>query len=100
MPVLRVDLPATIRTLHEVHRVLPFAAVIDHGARLLDDITPASLGDRWCAVVGSEDDGISEGVREACGPDQRVRIWMRDDVDYLNIGVAAAVLLNGLRERE
>ena len=55
---------------------------------------------RWCCVVGSEDKGITAAVRAAVGSDARVRIWMRAGVDSLNIGVAAAVLLNGLRERE
>jgi len=49
--------------------------------------------------VGSENDGVSDGVRDACA-DTLVRIWMRPGVDSLNIGVAAAVMLNGLRERE
>ena len=38
IPVIRCDLPATIRMLRERHGVEPFAAVIDNDARNLDDI--------------------------------------------------------------
>lgn len=51
-----------------------YGAVIDRDARLLDDIPKGGVEQRWCVVVGSENDGIGPGVREVCR-DTLVRIW-------------------------
>jgi 23S rRNA (guanosine2251-2'-O)-methyltransferase len=44
-----------------------------------------------CLVFGSEGNGISKAVLEAC--DETVAIPMANDVDSLNVGAAAAVFL-------
>ncbi len=44
-----------------------------------------------CIVFGSEGNGISKSVLEAC--DEAVAIPMANDVDSLNVGAAAAVFL-------
>jgi tRNA G18 (ribose-2'-O)-methylase SpoU len=44
-----------------------------------------------CVVLGSEGDGISPAVRDAC--DDRVAVPMQRNVDSLNVGSAAAVFL-------
>lgn len=55
--------------------------------------SPAEVGltGDCCIVFGSEGEGLAPGVREACG--QRVAIPMVPQVDSLNVGSAAAVLL-------
>src|SRR5205814_2594351 len=44
-----------------------------------------------CIIFGSEGEGISKAVLEAC--DEAVAIPMPPDVDSLNVGAAAAVFL-------
>jgi len=52
-----------------------------------------------CIVFGSEGDGISTSVLEAC--DEAVAIPMAPTVDSLNVGAAAAVFLYEVqRQRE
>ena len=55
--------------------------------------------ERWCCVLGNEHAGVSEAVRLVQGT-RALRISMPPGVDSLSINNAAAVLLNGLRERE
>lgn len=64
----------------------------DGHARALGTVAaPARLG----VVLGNEGDGVSPAITQAC--DDAVRIAMADDVDSLNVGAAAAVLLWALR---
>ncbi len=65
----------------------------------IDGNTDMSLSARWCLVLGNEDVGVSDSVRNAKGM-RRVRISMAKGVDSLSINNATAVLLNGFRERE
>jgi tRNA G18 (ribose-2'-O)-methylase SpoU len=48
--------------------------------------------------VGSEANGISPSVIQAC--DSTLRIDMAIGVDSLSVPIATGILLNGLRERE
>ena len=74
-----------------------FAGVIDADAPSLSTM-PRLRSSRWCVVVGSEAHGITQHVRDACTT--RLRIPMRPGVDSMAINVAAAILMNGLRERD
>jgi len=104
VPVIRCqDLAQTLQQLQEVHSVQSFGAVIDEDATSLRSLnsTPESVfvASRWCCVLGNEDAGISDAVRNV--PDLvRLRVDMLPGVDSLSINNATAVLLNGLRERE
>jgi tRNA G18 (ribose-2'-O)-methylase SpoU len=49
-------------------------------------------------VVGSEANGLSPNVIQAC--DSTLRIDMAIGVDSLSVPIATGILLNGLRERE
>lgn len=60
---------------------------------------PTLPSPRRCLVVGNEQDGLSPQACAACSGGG-LRIEMAPGVDSLNVGVATAVLLNGLRERE
>jgi tRNA G18 (ribose-2'-O)-methylase SpoU len=65
-----------------------FAADPGEGHRPL---CSASLQEDCCIVLGSEGDGLSPEVRDAC--DECVTIPMQRDVDSLNVAAAAAVCL-------
>jgi tRNA G18 (ribose-2'-O)-methylase SpoU len=54
-------------------------------------LSQADFSDDCCIVFGSEGDGISASVLEAC--DEAVAIPMPPAVDSLNVGAAAAVFL-------
>ena len=54
-------------------------------------LSQADFSDDCCIVFGSEGDGISPAVLEAC--DEAVAIPMPPEVDSLNVGAAAAVFL-------
>ena len=98
MPVIRVDnLAETLRQLRFTHCMRSFGAVIDMDAVKMREVESPSP-QRWCAVVGCEDSGISKEVRDAC--DHLVRIDMAPGVDSLSITVAAGVFLAGLRGKE
>lgn len=58
----------------------------------LPDATPRSAHDRVALVMGSEFDGLGPDATATC--DALVRIAMAAGVDSLNVGVAAAVLLD------
>lgn len=69
----------------------------------LDPSAPAtlaelSLGRRCAVVVGSEELGVSRGVRRACG--HRARLTMTGRVQSLNASVAAAVALYELTRQQ
>ena len=55
------------------------------------DVSRAACGDRCAIVVGNEGAGVSDAVREAA--DALVAVPIRDGVESLNVGAAAAVLL-------
>lgn len=54
-------------------------------------LSQADFSDDCCLIFGSEGDGISPAVLEAC--DEAVAIPMPPEVDSLNVGAAAAVFL-------
>jgi len=89
MPVVHTDdLVATIHHLREDHRITVYAAHPHANDRTLMDV---SLTSDSCLVFGSEGDGISERVRDAC--DACVAIPMQNSVDSLNVGTAGGVFL-------
>lgn len=96
IPVIRGNLPAMLRELRERWSVLTAAAVIQEGARFLDEMK--EVPQRWAIVVGSEHFGVSQAAREACG--LLLKIRMAPNVDSLNVVVSAGVLLHGCVERE
>jgi tRNA G18 (ribose-2'-O)-methylase SpoU len=62
-------------------------------------LSQADFSGDCCLVFGSEGDGISMPVLEAC--DEAVAISMPPTVDSLNVGAAAAVFLyEANRQRE
>ena len=61
------------------------------GGTTLDDLDPDVAAGPLVVVVGSEGDGLSRLVSEAC--DLRVGIPMTHDTESLNAGVAAGVAL-------
>ncbi len=61
------------------------------GGTTLDDLDPELTAGPLVVVVGSEGDGLSRLVSEAC--DLRVGIPMTHDTESLNAGVAAGVAL-------
>ena len=58
----------------------------------LPDATPRAVHDRVALIMGSEFDGLGPDATATC--DALVRIAMAAGVDSLNVGVAAAVLLD------
>jgi tRNA G18 (ribose-2'-O)-methylase SpoU len=92
------SLAATLLALNAVDGVHSYAAVIDDDATLLHKLPAKSSPRRWCVVVGNEHRGISDSVRSAC--QTKLRIDMHPDVDSFAINVAAAIVINGIRERE
>lgn len=96
VPVVRCSLPSTLTELNREFGLVSYAAVIDDDAPLLHEL--GASPESWCVVMGNEDVGISEQVREVCY--SRVRIDMEPEVDSLNIGVAAGILLHGFRSQE
>ena len=69
-------------------------AEVSSGARDLDDVLRQPLRPRspLAVVLGSEADGLSPRLREAC--QYRVRIPISHQVESLNVASAAAILLN------
>mmetsp|Transcript_20440 Transcript_20440/g.28755 ORF Transcript_20440/g.28755 Transcript_20440/m.28755 type:complete len:577 (-) Transcript_20440:176-1906(-) len=53
----------------------------------------------WCVVLGNEANGISNEVIKACTMG-KLHVGIVPEVDSLSVGVAAGILLHGLRERE
>lgn len=52
---------------------------------------PGAAPPEWALIIGSEATGLSPGVRPLCR--QLLRIPVREDIDSLNAGVAAGILL-------
>jgi tRNA G18 (ribose-2'-O)-methylase SpoU len=96
LPIMEnVDLPDTLRALRA--RGIRCLAAHPHA----DDrkLQHAGLSADCCVVFGSEGEGISPEVLEAC--DQMVAIPMASGVDSLNVGNAAAVFFyEALRQRD
>ena len=96
VPVVKVkDLKSVLSLLIEEHDVQVFAAVIDKDASLLRQILRKPISDRWVAVLGNEDKGISQPIAS----DNRIvktRIDMADGVDSLSINNACAIFLFAL----
>eukprot|EP00927_Polykrikos_kofoidii_P072735 TRINITY_DN68824_c0_g1_i1.p1 TRINITY_DN68824_c0_g1~~TRINITY_DN68824_c0_g1_i1.p1 ORF type:complete len:380 (+),score=54.71 TRINITY_DN68824_c0_g1_i1:125-1141(+) len=98
VPTFRGNLPDMMKVLRD-HNVLTAAAVVQDGARFLDEIGGShSLPQRWAMVVGSEHFGVSKEVRHAC--ELLLKVRMAEGVDSLNVVVSAGVLLHGCTERE
>ncbi len=57
----------------------------------LGQSTPASLSGPIAVIMGSEEDGISPDLLRLC--DQRLRIPMSGQIQSLNVGVAAGIML-------
>ncbi len=88
LPVLCVeDLPAVLAAL-KGRGVLCLAAAL-YGAQPLHTVTAGRGG--VCLVIGSEGQGLSRPVLDACAA--AVRIPMTDRVESLNAGAAGSVLL-------
>ena len=81
-------------------------ALRQHGVRCIaahpreaKSLTRSDFTGDCCLVFGSEGPGISSAVLESC--DEAVAIPMRENVDSLNVGAAAAVFLyEAQRQRE
>lgn len=67
-------------------------------ADALDSHALADDAPRWLLAVGNEDRGVQPTIAAAC--DARVAIPMAPGCDSLNVGVAAGILLHGLRAAE
>jgi tRNA G18 (ribose-2'-O)-methylase SpoU len=88
LPVIPVtDLAGVLRTLHTKHRVQSFAA---HPHAKESTLQRAVFTSDCCLVFGSEGEGISQRVLEACG--ERIAIPMLNGVDSLNVASASAVV--------
>lgn len=100
LPSIRVkNLSKCIQKLHSEFQINSYAAVIDNGADMvLESTQRGEISKAWCLVLGNEGNGISKEVIESCG--NRLRISMSDGVDSLSVGVAAGILMHGIRERE
>jgi 23S rRNA (guanosine2251-2'-O)-methyltransferase len=87
LPVVHcVDLQSDLKRL----RALGVRVV---GAHLAGSIplSKADLSGRICIILGNEESGLSDSVRERC--DTLVAIPMHNQTDSLNVGSAAAVFL-------
>jgi tRNA G18 (ribose-2'-O)-methylase SpoU len=97
LPIVRCDdLGSSLKRLHADYGLVSYAGVIDDDAPLVASVPDAPA--RWCAVVGNEDKGISDKVRDACEASGggRLRIKMAPGCDSLSITVAAGILIYGL----
>ena len=74
------------------------SSVVQDNSKFMDDIPSNSLPTAWMLVIGSEHFGVSQEVRAIS--EECLMVRMAAGVDSLNANVAAAVLLNGLVERE
>ena len=64
-------------------------------ARSLEEFSARPRPERIALVVGTEGEGLSPALEEIA--DVRVRIPIADDVDSLNVAVAAGIALYALR---
>jgi 23S rRNA (guanosine2251-2'-O)-methyltransferase len=90
LPVCREpDLRQTITFLKESG--LTVIACTEKADADLGHTAPASLSGPIAVVMGSEEDGISPDLLRLC--DQRLRIPMSGQIQSLNVGVAAGIML-------
>ncbi|MDO7885221.1 23S rRNA (guanosine(2251)-2'-O)-methyltransferase RlmB [Hymenobacter cheonanensis] len=90
LPVCREpDLRQTIIFLKESG--LTVIACTEKADADLGHTAPASLSGPIAVVMGSEEDGISPDLLRLC--DQRLRIPMSGQIQSLNVGVAAGIML-------
>uniref|UniRef100_A0A7S2KEI5 tRNA/rRNA methyltransferase SpoU type domain-containing protein n=1 Tax=Leptocylindrus danicus TaxID=163516 RepID=A0A7S2KEI5_9STRA len=95
-----ICLSSTLDKLHREFGLSTYAAVIDSGPQVmkLENIERGQVPRRWCCVLGNEGNGICHDVRIACS--QCLCVGMTSGVDSLSVGVAAGIILCGLKERE
>ncbi len=90
LPVCReADLRQTINFLKESG--LTVIACTEKADADLGQTEPASLTGPIAVLMGSEEDGISPDLLRLC--DQRLRIPMSGQIQSLNVGVAAGIML-------
>ena len=90
LPVCREpDLRQTINFLKDSG--LTIVACTEKADADLGQSAPASLSGPIAVVVGSEEDGIAPELLRLC--DQRLRIPMTGQIQSLNVGVAAGIML-------
>ena len=90
LPVCREpDLHQTIQFLK--NSGLTVVACTEKADADLGHTSPASLSGPIAVVMGSEEDGISPDLLRLC--DQRLRIPMSGQIQSLNVGVAAGIML-------
>ncbi|MGI4824310.1 MAG: 23S rRNA (guanosine(2251)-2'-O)-methyltransferase RlmB [Janthinobacterium lividum] len=90
LPVCREsDLRQTIEFLK--NSGLTVIACTEKADADLGHLDPASLSGPIAVVMGSEEDGISPELLRLC--DQRLRIPMAGQIQSLNVGVAAGIML-------
>jgi 23S rRNA (guanosine2251-2'-O)-methyltransferase len=90
LPVCReADLRQTISFLKESG--LTVIACTEKADADLGHTEPASLSGPIAVIMGSEEDGISPELLRLC--DQRLRIPMTGQIQSLNVGVAAGIML-------
>jgi tRNA G18 (ribose-2'-O)-methylase SpoU len=61
------------------------------------DVVEVDVARDFGVVVGNEGEGVRESVADAC--EGRVTIPMSQDVDSLNIGMAAGIMLHEFASR-
>ena len=84
---LKFSLAQTLRDL----RARGIRCIAAHPRADGKTLSQADFSGDCCLVFGSEGNGISQAVLEAC--DECVAIPMANGVDSLNVGAAAAVFL-------
>lgn len=95
MPVVPVtDLAETLRRLRSTYGIRSIAA---HPRATGESLYEADFRKSCCIVFGSEGEGISPRVLEAC--DDAVAIPMHHGVDSLNVASASAVFLAEVRRQ-
>ena len=93
-----VHLTSLVKTIGELRSTHGFQVLAAHPHAEGKTLSDISLGCDVCVVFGSEGEGISPPVLEAC--DTGVRIPMREGIDSLNVASASAVFLfEALRQR-
>ena len=89
---------ADLDALRKTHGFTLLASAISEHSSSLDTYTLPPDSRRVAIVLGSEFDGVCQRTKDAC--EETLRIPMALDVDSLNVGVAAAVLLNRLSQAD
>ena len=86
------NLQESLRVLKDRHEFILYAAVLDPAAEKLNEISwPARCG----ILLGNEMDGLAAASLEFC--DHRVTIPITDNVDSLNLGVAAGIFIYAIQ---